>query len=403
MCSATRCGHIRAGGSNLPHTPLPPFAATSGSKTPKIVIVGEAWGESEDQLRKPFVGESGKELFRCLGEAMPDIAPELHAQITQLHKYGLAWVKDRELWFEAAGIALTNVLALRPPGNKLEELCVKKALVGEAYNLPALKPPGNYLRPEFLPELSRLETELRTLSPNLILCLGNTATWAVLGITAIGSIRGAVTQGAAGHPGAGVKVLPSYHPAGVMRNWSWRPIVVADLMKAAREGQFPEIRRPAREILVSPTLAEVEAWTAETLANPPALLSPDIETASGQITCIGFARSISEAIVIPFWDRTQPGYNYWPEAWQERRALDCVAALLESPGCKVGQNFIYDTQYLTRYGIRPRNVTEDTMLLHHSLFPEMQKGLGFLGSIYTNESSWKLLRRRKADSEKKDE
>ena len=42
------------------------------------------------------------------------------------------------------------------------------------------------------------------------------------------------------------------------------------------------------------------------------------------------------------------------------------------------------------------------MLLHHSLFPELQKGLGFLGSIYTNEASWKLMRGQD-DSNKKDE
>jgi hypothetical protein len=33
----------------------------------------------------------------------------------------------------------------------------------------------------------------------------------------------------------------------------------------------------------------------------------------------------------------------------------------------------------------------------------MNKGLGFLASIYSNESSWKLMRRRKADTEKADE
>jgi hypothetical protein len=32
------------------------------------------------------------------------------------------------------------------------------------------------------------------------------------------------------------------------------------------------------------------------------------------------------------------------------------------------------------------------MLLHHALQPESEKGLGFLGSVYTNEASWKLMR-----------
>ena len=33
----------------------------------------------------------------------------------------------------------------------------------------------------------------------------------------------------------------------------------------------------------------------------------------------------------------------------------------------------------------------DTMHAQHSLQPEQEKGLGFLGSIYTNESAWKTL------------
>jgi hypothetical protein len=32
------------------------------------------------------------------------------------------------------------------------------------------------------------------------------------------------------------------------------------------------------------------------------------------------------------------------------------------------------------------------MLLHHSMQPELEKGLGFLGSVYTDEPSWKFMR-----------
>lgn len=385
------------------HIPHPPFFATAGSSAPKIVLVGEAWGESEDQLRKPFVGESGKELFRMLGEAFPDLEPELHQRISAMHKYGLAWVRDRDEWFSAAGIACTNVLSFRPTGNKLESLCGTKKEVSSSAGLYPPLSKGKYLHEQFLSELSRLESELSALRPNLIVALGNTATWALLRATNIGSIRGAITQCVEGGVGTGAKCLPTYHPAGVLRNWSWRPIVVADLMKARREGEFADIRRPNRQILVDPTLEEITAWVSTVLANPPEFLSPDIETANSQITCIGFAKSTGEAIVIPFWDKRKPGWNYWADRYYERMALDQVARLLESPIPKVGQNFIYDLQYITKYGIRPRACIADTMLLHHSLFPEMQKGLGFLGSIYTNEASWKLMRKRKADSEKKDE
>lgn len=408
------------------HTPRPAFAATSGPVHPRMVLCGEAWGESEENCHKPFAGESGKELWRMLGEAMPDIEPELHAAASAMHRYGEAWIKSREAWLAAAGIAMTNVLAFRPPGNKIEELCYGSKK--EAGELAGSYPPlarGKYLREEYLGELDRLGTEIFTWNPNLVVALGNTACWAVLQATNIGSIRGAVTNTCsmrAWHDSRPVsselpvqnpslareyKCLSTYHPAGVLRQWAWRPIVVADLMKAHREAGFPEIRRPQRKILVSPSLAEMYQWENETFelwkSGHVEWLAPDIETAAGQITCIGFARSQSEAMVIPFWDRAKPGYNYWETQQFERDAFDVMARLLESEIPKIWQNGMYDIQYLTRYGIQPRNNLADTMLLHHSLFPELQKGLGFLGSIYTGESSWKLLRKRKADTEKKDE
>lgn len=435
----------------MTHQVKPAFAHVSGSKTPRIVLVGEAWGQSEDETKRPFVGESGKELFRMLGEAMPEVEPELHTHICALHKFGNAWVKDREQWLQSAGIAMTNVLAFRPPSNKVEDLCGAKKDVGEFAGMFPPLARGKYLHSEYLGELDRLQAEIAGWNPNLVVALGNTACWAILQVTNIGSIRGSITQASvefshdrngprqnglvpgtalASHPihdaglseGAeaensttqfirsakssarlALKVLPTYHPSAVLRQWAWRPIVCADLIKAHREAQYPEIRRPRRRILISPTLEEMLAWEQQTYTMALPWLSPDIETEAGQITKIGFARSPYESMVIPFWDRGKPGYSYWPDAASERAAWDCTERLLHYNTDKVFQNGIYDVQYLTKYGIRPTRMTEDTMLKHHSLFPEMQKGLGFLGSIYTNEQSWKLLRKRKADSEKKDE
>jgi hypothetical protein len=132
-------------------------------------------------------------------------------------------------------------------------------------------------------------------------------------------------------------------------------------------------------------------------------MAVDIETGQRQIKCIGFARSCSEAMVIPFVDLGQPNGSYWPSPKHELVAWDLVQCLLGSSIPKVFQNGVYDLQYLLQVGLSPRACLEDTMLLHHSLFPEMQKGLGFLGSIYTQEQSWKLMRRPKADTEKRDE
>ena len=105
-------------------------------------------------------------------------------------------------------------------------------------------------------------------------------------------------------------------------------------------------------------------------------------------------------MVVPFVDAQ--GINAWDSQEKEILAWRLVKEILEGPTIKLFQNGLYDLQYLLRMGFRPKNCHADTMLLHHALFPEMQKGLGFLGSIYTNESSWKLMRKRNEELKKDD-
>lgn len=71
--------------------------------------------------------------------------------------------------------------------------------------------------------------------------------------------------------------------------------------------------------------------------------------------------------------------------------------MLETEIPKLAQNGLYDVQYCIRNGWPVRNFTHDTMLRHHSLYPEMEKGLGFMGTIYTDEQPWKMLRNRHRD------
>jgi len=55
---------------------------------------------------------------------------------------------------------------------------------------------------------------------------------------------------------------------------------------------------------------------------------------------------------------------------------------------------MYDVAFLWRsYGIKTFNFREDTMLLSHALQPESLKGLGFLGSVYTDHGPWKSERK----------
>jgi hypothetical protein len=244
-----------------------------------------------------------------------------------------------------------------------------------------------------------LAEELLQQDPNLIIACGNTPCWALLGSTKITQIRG--TTHLSTHCVSGFKVLPVYHPAAIMRNWEWRPTAVADFIKAARESQFPEIRRPKREIWIAPSLDDIREFKARYI-DECNYLSVDIETAGRAITCIGFAPRPDIGIVIPFVRSGRTGRNYFTNPASEREAWNIIRYILLDPKTKkTFQNGMYDISFLWRaYGIKVINAEHDTMLLHHALYPEAEKSLGYLGSIYTDQGSWKHM--RKTDTIKDD-
>jgi uracil-DNA glycosylase len=325
-----------------------------------ICVVGGYWGNEEEKERCAFVGTSGYHLTKMLNEA----------------------------GINRADCLLTNVFNLRPKGNKLESLCGPKGQAIQGY--PALLK-GKYLHRSFEPELTRLGDELIEADPNLIIALGNEAMWALLGKSAISKFRG--TTELSTHTVTNFKVLSTYNPAAVLRDWSIRPIVVSDLHKAAREAEYPEIRRPKCEIWIEPTLKDLEEFYEQYICGCK-VLSVDIETVSNRITCIGFAPSPGLGIVIPFDDSRRKGRSYWPDHDSETKAWLFVRGILEDGRfAKLFQNGLYDIAFLWRaMGIRVINATEDSMLLHHALQPESKKGLGFLGSLYTDHGPWKHMR-----------
>lgn len=353
----------------------------------KILIVGEAPGQQEKLLGIPFVGASGSELTKMLKEA------------------GI----NRDDCF------LTNVFNEQPFAGNVENFCTKRleastqyqamllsgeVTVGDAwpavYNWPPLKM-GKYVEPQYLHNLIRLKTEIETVRPNLIIALGNVACWALLGTGGIMKIRGTIAESSLV---PGVKVLPTYHPAQILRQWDLRAIAVLDLVKARKEAVRPEIIRPSRQIWINPSLADLDDFHARYIEGSK-LLAVDIETMRGQIDCIGFAPSKTECVVVPF---IKAGKHYWPTVEDEVSAMRWCRKVLQSNIPKVFQNGMYDLQWIWKKWRCPvKAATHDTMLLHHSLQPELQKGLGFLGSIYTLEQSWKIMREHKADVEKKDE
>lgn len=356
--------------------PFSMYSAASASTSPArtLLLLGEAPGEEEERQGKPFVGPSGKLLDDLL------------------HMAGLT----REQ-FHA-----TNVFSARPPNNDLKawtltKTDLKKAGFSEADRLPRIN--NRFLHPQYEPELARLHAELQQLKPHLILALGGTALWALLGDSRITQHRGSFFHGAGpalDAPEPNPTCLATFHPAAVLREWSMRPIVWADLLKARRWLEGTLAAPLKRRIWINPTVAEIANVHSSFTRVPSRLLGIDIETAprAGQLTTFAIGTS-EECICLPVWDsQTLPNLSHCHgDASSEASAWGWIKRFCALSNPKVLQNGLYDLQWLLDVmDIRPVNVLHDTAILQHALQPELPKDLGTLGSLYLNEPSWKHMR-----------
>ncbi len=326
----------------------------------RIAFVGEAPGVEEVARGVPLVGKSGKLFNRLLRSA------------------GI----DR---FECL---VTNVFDFELPNNDIKPLCVPQKEADKDELWPQLQVPidrGAYVPAGIaVPALQRLSSELTACSPNVVVALGGSAVWALLGLTPFGrmkKMRGTLQEGWAG------KTLVTYHPAYVARNYQALPIALSDMLKAKREAERRELKRTEIQVFIPQSPLGVELWL-EGLRSPAAV---DIETLKGMIDNIGFADDLHAAMSVPIYDPSD-GSNYWDTEADEARVLRAVIRYLEDPTRrKVFQNGSYDVQWLfEKWGVAVRNWSDDTRLLHHALWPESPKDLGTIASLHLDMPGWKL-------------
>lgn len=340
------------------------FVPGYGAKPSRIAIVGEAPGEEEAAAGVPFVGSSGR-LLRFSTKYQKSLLAQ--AGIDHLDCY------------------FTNVFKIRPPGNDLTHWLTTKTKLPAGYTWPAFRG-AKFIIPEMTHYVDELKTELEEVDPTVIIALGGTATWALQRNPLISKMRGTVGLSTLL---PGVKVVSTWHPAAILRQWSLKEVAISDLTKAENESHSKEVFIPKGEIWINPTIQDLETFYTAFLQNAE-IISIDIETEAKQVTCIGFSAK-DKCLVLPFWDKTKSGWNYWSES-EEVVATKFMRKVLENDRPKVFQNGLYDLTFLLFSGHTVNNAAHDTMLLHHSLQPEMLKSLGFLASLYTDWPAWKHLR-----------
>jgi uracil-DNA glycosylase family 4 len=324
-------------------------------ENPSFMVIGEAPGATEEARGEPFVGESGRFLNWALGQA---------------------GVYRPSVWF-------SNVINCRPPSNDITSIesqdaisCCKAGLweeVDAAYDAGA----------------------------RVILALGNTAAGLLLSPKeSLTKIRGSVyTIKTPKHNE--MLVVPTYHPSSIMRH-HWKRsgggtaddavLWLADIKKAvriAKEGwSIPE-----EKFILTPKIEDVRKFYKFAISKKP-LLSVDIETTGldptrNEVVVIGFAWSESEAISIPFVEKGSP---YW-SIQEEAEVWKMVTNVLET--CpQIYQNCLFDVPFLIRSKGIPAHplaelVVHDTLLLHHTLAPELHHDLGTIASLYGKTPYWK--------------
>lgn len=151
-----------------------------GNASARLMLIGEAPGEKEDLAGRPFVGGAGRLLDRMLE--------------------GSGIVRD--------DVFITNIVACRPPKNRTPRSSEVKA------------------------HAAWIEEQLRLVSPALIVTLGRVALTYFIPKGKVTELRGKPQK--VQHGDNLLTLLPTFHPAAVLRDPERRPALEADFRKIAK-------------------------------------------------------------------------------------------------------------------------------------------------------------------------
>ena len=154
------------------------FVFGVGNPNAGVMFVGEAPGRDEDLQGEPFVGAAGQLLNKIIGA----------------------------IGFTREEVYIANILKCRPPGNRDP-------------------------RPEEIASCEPiLRRQIEQIQPLIICTLGAFAARTLLGVTSgISRLRGKL------HEYHGTPLIPTYHPAALLRNPAWKRPTWEDVQRLRQE------------------------------------------------------------------------------------------------------------------------------------------------------------------------
>jgi uracil-DNA glycosylase family 4 len=363
--AGARCDLCPLKGNNV----VPPKASLL---PPKLVFVGEAPGRKEEIHGTPFIGQTGSFLRSLCREVDIDIT---------------------EAVLQNASLCRSNI-------DKENE---------EA---------ATYCAPRLLKELAALDPSIP------IVTLGKTSTLSVLGVRSIMRARGFVWTARELDPApawsaakkaklrgspkwktlwlkaqiiegrsklAGRNVLPTVHPAFVLRSDTWLPILKSDLDRVARwvrgdltrdtlleNGPYVVVTKGAdvrRELRKLAPVISVDIETGPSKPGGPDGADPN----RNRILCVGVSDGEHTVVI-------------WP--WRKVTHAPLLNAHFKrAKKISMHNGYNFDQISLARHGVPFEPIEdklEDTLIAHHTFASHMPQRLGHVASVYIDAGPWKV-------------
>lgn len=226
--------------------------------------------------------------------------------------------------------------------------------------------------------------------PNVqyIVVMGNYALQAITGHSGITKWRGSVVPATIpDHKNGGtrtVSVICLNNPGMIIRD---PKLEVSFNMDVARIKRVLDGTHKPTEVstIIYPSIQQIDDFIDNAIKSPDAI-GHDIETISNQTACIGFADTSSTAICIAFRTRTDQVYSTKEEIYIRKR----IQELYNSDTRLIAQNGMFDiTWQWYKDKLKVPKLWFDTMLAHHTLYPQLPHNLGFLTTQYTDNPYYK--------------
>ena len=339
----------------------------------QAVVIAETPGEKECELGRPLVGPGGMEFTESI----------------------------QSIGVSRRSLTILQALPCQPPENDLDKVLHKlqrenkKRIERGEEPLPH---PVDACRPRLMVELDK---------DKHIITLGKMAFKAVTGSNASilemrgGPVEGRFTQmgdfeyrpaqmlsgGQSADPNFPVKILPTLHPGFVIRAKRWKASFKSDLARAFRffKDQLNWVE-PWMVFNPDPDTLEEWLWKHDMYAYDTETTIEDSTVAN--LKCISIATE-EGGVAVAFYS-IESGTAFYSDADLHRIKEILRRWFTDENIMKVAHNhFGFDIQIIkNHFKVEPTPVM-DTIMLHRLVASELPHRLGFVGSIYTDVSSWK--------------